>query len=98
MATFLLYLFTVSAPSRSVKETRDEMAGPPTDVVAQAEHQATQGEGPKDGPEGSRHLQLQPRRLVLQVKRQDDGDGHDGHVDRQSEIREESCHDVSNQP
>lgn len=50
------------------------------DVIPKPTHQASNRQQPKDKSERQSYAPLERRRFVLQVERDEDGDGADGHV------------------
>lgn len=62
-----------------------------TYVVPQTKAEHEHRESPEDGAERLRYAQLVVGGLVLDVEGERDGDGDDGHVDGESEVRQECC-------
>ena len=60
-------------------------------VVRDAHDQARQAQQPKNHPDGERGAQLEGRGPRLEVEADDDGAGHDGHVDSQAQPGEEGA-------
>ena len=60
------------------------------DVIVQPGRQTPHGQQPEDDAEGHREALLDGAGLVFEVKGDEDGDGHDGHVGCQAEPGEES--------
>lgn len=60
-------------------------------VVTHAQSETGQREHPEDDAERFGEAELEGRRLVFEVEADDDGDGDDGHVDGEAEVREEGC-------
>lgn len=59
------------------------------DIITKAKSEASDGEDPEDDAQRLCHSQFELGRFILQVKADNNGDAHDGHVDAQSQVRKE---------
>ena len=96
MATFWLYLFTVPTivnyhTSYSGSKKKKRKSSQLTNVVPQPQAKHQHAQRPKHHAQRLGHAQLGVGGPVLDVEGQGDGDGDDGHVDRDAQVGEEGA-------